>query len=178
MSSPGKLLIKFKSKDSKNGVLFVNNTVHVYSENTEPQQKPMIHDLALIAFGVYFLQPEKTIHLIDSLGYNLNIVREDLFNDRKVYVIGAFKNDSVSNQIWVDAERFYLHRLIYKQGKSNRDVILSNYKKMRGNWVAKKIIFKQNGILQMEEDYFDIKFPKTLNDQLFDPEKFNEVKLK
>jgi len=182
-SSPGKLLIKFKTKDSKNGVLFENQKLHIFKENTEPVHRSDIHHLILAAFDVYFLKPYETTHLLDSLGYNLKLVREDKFDGRKILVIGAEKNDLTSNQIWIDAERFYLHRLIYKQGAALRDVVFSDYKKFpsfvpsQDYWVATKVIFYQNGKLSMVEKYFDIKFPKELNKDLFDPEKFNEVKL-
>ena len=174
---PGKLLIKFGTKDSKNGVLFSNQKVNVFSEGKEPFSKPMIHDLLLAAFDVYYLDPKETSHLFDSLGYNLKIAREDDFAGRKVYVVGAIKNDSLSNQFWIDAERFYLHRIIYKQGSNIRDVIFDDYEKIGNYWVAKTVIFKQDGKLNMTEKYYDIKFPKELNGDLFEPEKFNEVKL-
>jgi len=181
--SPGKLLIKFNSKDSKNGVVFENYMVHAFKENEKPVHKPMVHDLLLAAFDVYFLKQEETYRMFDSLGYNLKLVREDVYAERKVLVIGAPENDSLSNQIWIDKERFYLHRLIYKQGKAIRDVVLTDYVQMPASskkekyWVATKVVFKVNGQLNMEEKYYDIKFPKELSNDLFDPEKFNETKL-
>jgi hypothetical protein len=174
---PGKLLIKFNTKDSKNGILFSNKKVNAYSEGKEPFSKPMIHDLLLAAFDVYFLKPSESTRLFDSLGYNLKIVREDVFGGRKVYVVGAEKNDSTSNQFWIDSERFYLHKMIYKQGANLRDVAFDDYQKMKNYWVAKTVIFKQNGKLNMIENYYDIKFPKELAPELFIPEKFNDVKL-
>lgn len=177
ISSPGKLLIKFDTKDSKNGVIFENNKVHSFKENDFAVHRSMIHDLMLGAFDVYFLKPYETTHLLDSLGYNLKLVREDFYNGRKIIVVGAQKNDTLSKQLWIDAERFYLHRIIYKQGRAVSDVELTDYEKMENYWVAKKVRFKQNGTLVIEEKYFDIKFPKELNKDLFDPKKFNEVKL-
>lgn len=174
---PGKLLIKFKTKDSKDGVLFTNHMVYGFAEGKESVAKPRIHDLLIAAFDVYFLKPEVTAHLFDSLGYNLNKTREDIFDGRKVYVVGADKNDTTSNQFWIDAERMYLHRIIYKQGKGVNDCVFSDYEKIKNYWVAKTVSFKQDGILAMKENYFDIKFPKTLSAELFDPKKFNEVKL-
>ncbi|MCE3227979.1 MAG: hypothetical protein K0S32_2530 [Bacteroidetes bacterium] len=176
-SSPGKLLIKFKTKDSKDGVLFANNMVYGFKENEKMVSKPKIHDLCLAAFDVYFLKPYETTHILDSLGYNLKLVREDIFEGRKVFVVGATKNDSTSNQVWIDAERFYMVRLVYKQGKGINDCIFTDYKSIENNWVATRVVFKQNGIVNMTEKYFDIKFPKELSKDLFDPEKFNEVKL-
>lgn len=177
ISSPGKLLIKFNSKDSKDGALFENGKVHVFKKGEGPVTKTKLHDLCLAAFDIYFLKPEVTCRLLDSLGYNLNLAREDVFDNRKVFVVGAKKGDSLSNQIWIDVERFYLHRIIYKQGKTINDACLTDYSKIENNWVAKKIIFKQNGVLEVEEKYFDIRFPKELSPDLFNPEKFNTVRL-
>lgn len=174
---PGKLAIKFGAKDSKNGMLFENNKISVFKDGAVAVSKPMIHDLLLSAFDIYFYKPYETMHLIDSLGYNLKLVREDYFEGRKVLVVGAKPGDATSNQLWIDAERFYLVRLIYKQGKNVNDVVLGDYQKIENNWVAKKIIFKQNGALVQTEEYFDIKFPKEINGDTFKPEKFAEIKL-
>lgn len=182
-SSPGKLLIKFKTKDSPNGVIFADKKVHIFKENEKPRQRAMVHELTLTAFDVYFLEPKETCRLLDSLGFNLKIARKEKFENRNVWVIGAEKNDSISNQIWIDAERFYLHRLIHKQGSSLMDVILSDYKEMKAPgkkfnyYVATKVIFKVNGKLNMNETYYDIKFPNELPADYFNPDKFNSIKL-
>ncbi|MEO6303149.1 MAG: hypothetical protein ABIP51_08240 [Bacteroidia bacterium] len=176
-SFPGKLLIKFNTKDSKNGILFSDHKINVFTEGKEPVSKPMIHELLVAAFDIYFLKPEQTIHIFDSLGYDLKKVREDIFEGRKVYVVGAEKKDSTSKQFWIDAERLYLHRIIYARRNSVSDCVFSDYEKNGKYWVAKLVTFKTNGKLDVIEKYFDIKFPKKLNDDLFDPKKFNEVKL-
>lgn len=172
---PGKLLVKFNSKDSKTGVLIENNKSHYFKENESVNTQNTIHHLLLTAFDVYFLKPFETTHLLDSLGYNLKLVREDVFNNKKVLVIGAAKGDEFSNQIWIDAERFYLHRLIYKNKNDLNDVTFEDYEKIENNWVAKTITFKLNGQLNLIENYYDIKFPKELNTDLFNPEKFKDV---
>jgi hypothetical protein len=182
-SAPGKLLIKTGSKDSKNGVLVENGKIHVYREGKEPVHRTGLHDLSLAAFDVYYQAPSLSNHLFDSLGYNMQLVRRDEFDGRKVFVIGAAKGDTTSRQLWVDAERFYLHRIIYLQGKAVMDAVFTDYEQMKpadGNytyWVATKMVFKRNGLPDVTEKYFDIKFPKEFPPDTFDPEKFNSVKL-
>ena len=176
-SFPGKLLIKFNTKDSKDGVLFSDHKVTSFAEGKEPVTRPMIHELLVAAFDVYFLEPKQTAHIFDSLGYNLKLVREDIFNGRKVYVVGAEKNDSISKQFWIDKERLYLHRIIYSRRNSVSDCVFGGYEKINNYWVAKLITFKTDNKINTVEKYFDIKFPKTLSDSLFDPKNFNEVKL-
>jgi photosystem II stability/assembly factor-like uncharacterized protein len=176
-SFPGKLLIKFNSKDSKDGYLFSQNKVNLFKDGKMVMEKPMIHDLLLTAFDVYFHKPYETTRLLDSLGYNLKLVRQTNYNGRKVYVVGAADGDLKSNQFWVDAERFYLHRVIYKQNSAVRDVKFESYELMESNWVAKKITFMLNGKLNMVEDYFDIKFPKEVKPSIFEVSTFSDVKL-
>ncbi|MDX2173335.1 MAG: hypothetical protein SFY56_09455 [Bacteroidota bacterium] len=174
---PGKLIIKFNTKDSKNGMLFENNKFHLFKEGSKPFTKKTVDHLLLTSFDVYFLKPFETTHLLDSLGYNLKIVREDTLNGRKVLVVGGKQGDETSNQFWVDAERFYLNKVIYKMGNINNSVLFSNYLKIGNNWVATKIAFKQNGVLVQTEEYFDIAFPQEINSDTFIPEKFAEIKL-
>lgn len=174
---PGKLLIKFDSKASQNGVLFANNSYYGFKDGKEQVKLPMVHDLVLAGFDVYFLKPWETAHILDSLGYNLKKVREEQWMGRQVLVIGADKGDTLSPQLWIDKERFYLHRIIYRQRSAIRDVTFENYEKLEGNWVATFITFRQNGHLQLTERYYDIKFPKTLKEEWFKPEKFAEIKL-
>lgn len=129
------------------------------------------------AFDIYFLKPTVTAHLFDSLGFNLKLVREDIFDGRKVFVVGAEKNDTTRKQFWIDAERLYLHKIIYARKNSISDCVFSNYEKIDNYWVAKTITFKTDGKLETVENYFDIKFPKQIEPSVFDPKKFNEVKL-
>ncbi len=174
---PGKLVIKFDTKDSKNGLLFENNKITVFKDGLASYTKPMINDLLLAAFDVYFLKPYETMHLLDSIGYKLKLVREDIYQGRKVIVVGAKLGDDYTNQLWIDAEHFYLHKVIYNNGSNNTNVVFGNYQKIENYWVAKKISFKQNGQLTQVEDYFDIKFPKEINADTFKPDKFADLKL-
>lgn len=173
-SFPGKLVIKYDSMKSGNGVVFANNTVTGIKDGVAKTTRPFIHDLLLVGFDLYYLLPEKSCKILDSLGYNLSKVREDVFDDRAVYVVGAEKGNDTIPQFWIDKERLYMHRIIYKKGKQ-MDVVFSDYEKMQGYWVAKKVIFKSMGELQMIEKYYNIRFPKNLNAAIFDPKLFLQV---
>lgn len=171
-SFPGYLAIKYDKKDSKNGVIFAVNKVYSIKDGVSKEPKTFIHDLILVGFDIYFLKPEVSCHLLDSLGYNLKEIHTDVFEGRKVYVVGAQPGDEKTPQFWVDAERLYLHRIIYKKKDNITDCVFGDYEKADGNWVSKKVTFKNNGKLQLIEKYYDLKFPKELNPDIFDPVKF------
>ena len=175
--APGSLIIKFGSKSSKNGRLYRDFTQYAFKEGEEPHSSPRIHELLLVGLDIYFFKPEQTVKILDSLGYDLSKIREDELEGRKVYVVGAEKGDGKSRQFWIDKERLYMHRITYEQKGKTNDVVFGDYVKMKGNWVARTIIFKTDGKLSLIEKYFDIKFPKTLSEDWFKPEKFSEVVL-
>jgi hypothetical protein len=175
-SFPGYLAIKYDKKDSKDGVIFAVNKVYGIKDGVAKEPRAFIHDLILVGFDVYFLKPERTCHLLDSMGYNLKEIHEDVFEGRKVYVIGAQPGDEKTPQFWIDAERLYMSRIIYKKKDHVTDCVFADYEKVNGNWVAKKVIFKGDGKLQLIEKYYDLKFPKELNPDIFDPAKFAQTK--
>ena len=175
-SFPGYLAIKYDTKDSKNGVIFAVNKVYGIKDGVAKEPRTFIHDLILVGFDVYFLKPEQSCHLLDSIGYNLKEIHEDVFEGRKVYVIGAQLGDDKTPQFYIDAERLYMSRIIYKKNNHVTDCVFDDYEKVNGNWVAKKVIFKNDGKLQLIEKYYDLKLPKELNADIFDPEKFAQTK--
>lgn len=135
-----------------------------------------IHDLLLVGFNVYFLNPTTSSKILDYLGYCLKLVRQEEFEGRKVFVVGAEKGDRISKQFWIDKERLYMHKIIYKKGDNLMDVVFSDYEKMEVKWVAKKVIFKNNGAIQLIEKYYNIKLPAYLDSNLFKPDNFLNTK--
>ncbi len=174
---PGNLIIKFDTKNSGNGIIFSNHKVYGLKDGKTTFSSPMVHDLLLVGLDVYFLKPEQTCKILDSIGYNLNKIREDVFEGRKVYVVGADKDDEQTPQFWIDAERLYMHRIIYKKKENVQDVVFGDYTKMNNYWVAKTIYFKMNGKLGLIEKYYDIKFPKTIDSKIYLPENFGNTSL-
>lgn len=175
-SFPGHLAIKYDTKDSKDGVIFAVDKVYGVKGGIAKEPRTYIHDLILVGFDLYFLKPEKSTHLLDSMGYNLKEMHIDVFDGRKVYVVGAQPDDEKTPQFWIDAERLYMHRIIYKKKDNITDCVFGDYEKVDGNWVAKKCTFRQNGVLQLVEKYYDLKFPKNLDPDIFNPEKFAQIK--
>ncbi|MGE0567787.1 MAG: hypothetical protein AB7O73_07550 [Bacteroidia bacterium] len=173
---PGTLSIKFKTKDSKKGVMFKDHQIYSFSEKGMKKGDKRVHELLLLGMDVYFYKPEYTCHILDSLGFNLNQITMNTYNNRPVYIVGAQSNDTTSNQFWIDAERLYLHRIINKSNNNISDTQFDNYVEMDNNWVAKTVRFKINGKLVLVEDYYDIKLPKKLNPDYFNPDKFVESK--
>ena len=176
ISLPGKLVIKYDSINGRNGMLFRNNKIYRMADGKIAAVQKLVHTLLLAGFDVYFQPVKRTVHLLDSLGFDLTKVRQDEFLGRKVWVIGASIGDLQSQQIWIDAERWYLHRIVYQMGNQVSMADLDEYKQLNVHWVATRIRFYKDGHLTMKEIYKDIHFPSVLNEKLFLPENFAKTR--
>lgn len=73
---------------------------------------------ALLAYDLFAQSIDSTIAQLDSSRMRFGIVREDSFDDRPVWVVGALAGDTTSSQFWVDAERWIVLRVIQRDPRS------------------------------------------------------------
>src|SRR3989442_122285 len=104
---PGKFRIEFTPADSGNGILFVNDSQFVFHADTIASASAFIHPLMVLGFDVYFDAAEHTVARLERLGFDLATVRDDTWQGRPAYVVGA-----KGRQFWVDRERLVFVRLL------------------------------------------------------------------
>ncbi|MFD2245522.1 outer membrane lipoprotein-sorting protein [Pontibacter ruber] len=176
-SQPGNLHIRFNGFETGNGVLFAQDSVYNFANGELKSKRPMVHNLVLLSFDVYFLQPAVTAEKLQQLGFNLQQMTESTWQGRPVYVVGTSNAaDTTTTQFWVDKERLYTVRSIINSNGAVRDVEINNYKQINNNWVATEIVFKTNGKKTLYEEYFNISFPERTDKSWFDPKQFSSAR--
>tara|TARA_R110002124_G_scaffold194919_1_gene361951 strand:+ start:6234 stop:6986 length:753 start_codon:yes stop_codon:yes gene_type:complete len=176
MSLPGKLAIKFDTKDSENGILFNNGVQYGYANGEKIQEVRRVHDLLLLGFDIYHQPIDSSANQLLRNGYDLEKMYIDEWRGREVYVIGVEKADSTKPQFWIDAERLiFVRNITIGRGNTIQEVQFNSYEKLGESWVAPEVIFKANGMLGLVEKYSEMRIPDSLNPDIFDPEKFLEV---
>jgi hypothetical protein len=172
-SYPANLHIRFNGFETGNGVVYNQDTVYTFKEGKLQSKQRSIHPLVLLSFDVYFYSPATTISKLQELNFDLSQLTETTWKGRDVYVVGTTDlSDNTSSQFWVDKENLWVARIITNNKGIARDVEMNNYQQIDGNWVATQIIFKNNGKLFLREEYYNISFPKKVEQAWFDPERF------
>ncbi|TPE46096.1 LolA-like protein [Pontibacter mangrovi] len=172
-SQPGQLHIRFGGFDSGNGVIFSQDSVYQFKNDSLARKAAQIHPLVLLCFDVYFYQPKETVAKLQQLQFDLDKLHETEWQGRKVYVVGASSDqDTSSNRFWVDKERLYVLRVVTNHSGTVRDVEINNYQEIEHNWVATEIVFKTDGKTTLKEEYFNISFPAKVNSDWFEPDNF------
>jgi hypothetical protein len=173
LAMPGKLRVDFDPIKSGNGILFLNDTLYDIKGGKVQKSQPLVHPLLLLGFDAYFIPVEQTMTKLKAMGFDLSVVREDVWQGRPVYVVGAKSGDLHSAQFWIDKGNLYFVRMLRPAGRDKTrtsEIQFNKYVKMKGGgWVAPEVIFMLDGKTTVLEEYTDIKTNVALDDKFFDP---------
>ena len=173
---PGKLRIDIGPASNGNGYIFSDGSVTVIKDNKVVSTRKSVNMLLVLGFDVYRQDPESTIAIVRNEGYDLSKLREDTWEGRAVYVVGADQGDLRSKQFWVSKDTLLFLRLI-EPARDNpaklNDVRFVHYQPLAGTWIAAGVEVYSEGKKVFSEDYSDIQANVKLQPGTFDPEKFS-----
>ena len=179
ISVPGRLRIDFDPIKDGNGILFANDSISSFKDGKLENSRPLIHPLVLLAFDVYFLPVDQTLAKLKQLKFDLSLLREDTWQGRPVYVVGAKAGDLHSPQFWIDKQRLYFVRMFRPAGKDGAltsEVQFNKYERLGGGWMSPEVIFMVDGRITTTEAYSELRADVPLDPSLFDPQKWTTAK--
>jgi outer membrane lipoprotein-sorting protein len=172
---PGKLRIDIGPASEGKGYVFSNDNLTVIKGNRVVATQKDINILLVLGFDVYRQDPEVTIRIVNSEGYDLSKLREDLWEGKPAYAVGADKGDLKSKQFWVAKDTLLFVREIEpSHGDASKldDIRFVHYQPLAGAWIAAGVEVFSDGKKVFSEDYSDIQANVKLDPAVFDPEKF------
>jgi len=178
MSLPGSLRIDFTPTSAGNGILFTNSQMYMFKNGKVDANRPLVHPLMVLGFDVYGLPAAEVIEKLKGLKFDLSTFREDTWQGRPVYVVGAKAGDLHSPQFWIDQENLYFVRMIRPGGPGGtqtQETQFNKYQKLGGGWMSPEVIFMVDGKITTTEEYSDLRADVPLDPKLFDPQYFATV---
>ena len=176
LSVPGKLRIDFEPLSSRSGLLILNNRVTTFDNGRRIETRRSIQPILTLTADIYAIPPAVTLRRLDSLKIDLDKLRTDRLDRKRVYVLGADKDDLTSNQVWVDAEKLLLVRLIQSNTAGGRtittDTRIGGYKEIDGFPVATEFLSLRDGKPYFREEYENIRVNERIPPAVFDPTKW------
>ena len=172
---PGKLRIDIGAPSEGNGYIFADGYVSVIKGNKVVANVKSINMLLVLGFDVYRQDPEATIKIVKGEGYDLSKLREDTWEGKPVYVVGADQGDLKSKQFWVAKDTLLFVREIepaHNDPAKLDDIRFVHYQPLAGAWIAAGVEVYSGGKKVFSEDYSDIQVNVKLDPAAFDPEKF------
>ena len=178
MSVPGSLRIDFTPTTEGNGILFTDGKIFIIKNGRVDTRRPFEHPLLILGFDIYRAPASEITAKLQALKFDLSQFREDTWQGRPVYVVGAKAGDLHSKQFWIDQENLYFVRMLGSAGKDgtqSQEIQFNKYQKLGGGWMAPEVIFMIDGKVVTTEKYSDIRGDMTLDPKLFDPQFWTTV---
>ena len=180
LSVPGRLRIDFEPLSSKSGMLIVNNRVTTFDNGRRVDSRRSLQAILTLTADVYAIPAEVTLRRLDSLKVDLGKFRRDRLDRTRVYVIGADEGDMESNQIWIDAGRLLLLRIIQQEKRGQRSVVtdtrVGDYRDVDGFPIAHEFVSMRDGKPYFREQYEDVRVNAELPPGIFDPARWARVR--
>jgi outer membrane lipoprotein-sorting protein len=177
LSVPGSLRIDFTPVKDGNGILFTDNKMFIFKSG-QADSHPFVHPLMILGFDIYRLSQADALEKLKGLKFDLSILREDTWQGRPAYVVGAKQGDLHSRQFWIDQKNLYFVRMIQpagKDGAQTQETQFNKYVKLGGGWIAPEVIFMVDGKTVTTEEYSELRADVALDSKLFDPQYFSSV---
>lgn len=175
---PGKLRIDIAPLSNGNGYIYSDGNLSVVKDNKLVTTRHSVNMLLVLGFDVYTQDPAVTIKVAKDEGYDLSKLREDTWDGKAVYVVGASKDDLRSKQFWVEKDMLLFVRDIEPaRGDATKvdDIRFIHYQSLAGAWIAAGVEVYVDGKKVFSEDYTDIQENVKLDPSVFDPQKFSET---
>lgn len=181
LSVPGKLRIDFEPLSSKSGLLILNNRVTTFDNGRRVDSRRSIQAILTLTADVYAIPAEVTMRRLDSLRIDLEKFRSAKLEKKKVYVVGADDGDLESNQVWIDAERLLLVRVIQQEKRGDKTIVtdtqVGDYKDVDGFPIPHEFVSTRDGKPYFREQYENVRVNAELPDGIFDPSKWSSVRV-
>jgi len=178
MMVPGSLRIDFTPTAAGNGILFTDGKIFVFKDGKVDTTRAFDHPLLILGFDIYRTPASDVTSKLQAMKFDLSQFREDNWQGRPVYVVGAKVGDLHSAQFWIDQENLYFVRMLRpggKDGTQTQETQFNKYQKLGGGWMAPEVIFMIDGKVVTTEKYSDIRGDMTLDPKLFDPQFWTTV---
>ncbi|MDO8500232.1 MAG: hypothetical protein Q7S20_00130 [Gemmatimonadaceae bacterium] len=173
LSVPGKLRIDFEPLSSKSGLLILNNRVMTFDNGRRVDSRRSIQPILTLTADVYAIPPAVTLRRLDSLRMDLDKFRSGRLDRKRVYVIGADEGDEESSQVWIDADKLLLLRIIQREKRGDRTVVtdtrVGEYKEIDGFQVAHEFVSLRDGKPYFREQYEKVRVNEPIPPAVFDP---------
>ncbi|MBV6522342.1 MAG: hypothetical protein MNPFHGCM_02490 [Gemmatimonadaceae bacterium] len=173
LAVPGRLRIDYLPLSEQSGVLYAGNRIHSFLNGKPAASEDGWNPLLILIADVYAQSVDTSAWQLDSLGFDVSLVRQDTVGGKAMWVVGVATADTTERQFWVDADSLLVRRVIQRQRSATRqsvtDIRLERYTDVGGYPVAFEILFHRDGRLYFKEEYFDVKANIPLAPAIFDP---------
>lgn len=177
-SLPGRFRTATLPASRKSGTIRNQQRVAIFERGRRVVARTGVDLATLLAYDVFAQGIDSTIKWLDAAGVRYGIARRDRLEGRRVWVVGAEKNDSTSPQFWVDGEEWRLVRVIQRDLRVASvivDIRFSEFTDVMGVPLATRVDVYRNGDWTERQTITDVALNPTVPTYAFDVVRWRDV---
>lgn len=175
---PGRLRFDTPAESRPTTLVRVRHQTTLFRSGKRVASASAVDLRSLLTFDVFAQGVDTTIMWLDSARIRFGLARQDRFDGRRAWVVGAADGDSTSEQFWVDADRWRLLRVIQRDPQARNvlsDVRFVQYTELLETPVPTRIEVWRNGSLYEEQTLSDFVVNPKLSSRAFDLSRWRSV---
>jgi hypothetical protein len=172
---PGKLRVDYGPTVGKDGYIFIHDSIYYFKDGMMERKEKKINESMLLQGDIYCLPIPTIIEKLKALGYDITKFREDKWNDKSVYVIGAALGDDTTRQFWIDRQFMYLVRHITNENGLVQEIHFSEHEAKGKFYIEDEVKIMESGKVVKTERYAEVNPDIVLPDAVFDPNQWGKV---
>lgn len=172
---PDKLRIDIDDPNSGNAIFFVNDSAYRFQKGELKSKSYQPHDLLFVLGGMYSFSLEDAYKKLKAIGYDTDKTYTTTWKGSPVVVLGTDKDETESNQFWVDAEKLVTVRILNNKNGQKTEIICGDHVQLGNDWCETSIQFLINGKLRQTEKYRELKENFTVDMDFLDPLKMGKT---
>jgi hypothetical protein len=173
---PDKFRIDFGDPAEGNAVIFARDSVFQLKSGRLQASRRQPNNLLLLSGGIYFMSVDEALQRLQDEGFDVSRFREDTWQGRPVYVVGAAKGDETRAQFWLDRQHLYLVRTLTPTADGKvQEAQFGKHQKTGGGWTETQVLFLTDGKKRQLEDYTQLTVNPALDPALFDATRFGQT---
>lgn len=169
---PGRLRIDVERATGNLVVVYAGDSLFAWRGDSTLRRAATRNILLIIGFDVYAQPPEATLATLRAEHFPMTPLREDTWQGRPVYIIGAAAGDLHSRQLWIDKERLLFVRGIQPDDRDSSKTVdfrFDNYVQLSGGWLSELVSIYADGKLVQREEYSDVRTNDPIDPKIFTP---------
>jgi outer membrane lipoprotein-sorting protein len=169
---PGHLRIDIQRASGNFAAIYSGDSLFVVRGDSTASRLASRNILLIIGFDVFAQPVSQTLAALHAEHYATGPVREDTWEGRPVYVIGAPAGDLRTSQLWIDKERLLYVRSIQPDSRDSTkssEYRFDNYVQVPHGWLSEKVEAYADGKLIQLEEYSDVRTNGPVDPKIFVP---------
>jgi hypothetical protein len=169
--------VDFGDLGKGNAVIYHKDSAYRFENGSLKATDGNVNPFNFILGGMYHVPLQEALATFKKQGYDLSKGHHTTnWDGRPAFVLGANAGDSLSKQLWVDAEHLYVvYSSEVNSTNNNRTTARwMDHVKVGNGWSETKVVIYINGALRLIEKYYDLQANPALDDKLYEPDQFGK----